>query len=66
MAKTGTPDVGKIIAYENGQMSEPDMVEFFQELIDSGMAWQLQGHYGRTAQWLINSGACTAANGGVN
>lgn len=59
------PDVGKIIAYESGEMDRDEMIEFFQELIDSGMAWQLQGHYGRTAQWLINNGDCVPAGGAV-
>ena len=31
----------------------------FQYLIDTGMVWQLQGWYGRTAVNLINAGICT-------
>lgn len=54
------PDVGKIMEYEQGDMSEDDTIAFFQALIDSGMAWKLQGHYGRTAQQLIEAGYCTA------
>ena len=38
-------DINDIIEYEQGQMSEERMIDFFQELINSGMAWQLQGHY---------------------
>lgn len=34
-------------------------VEAWQYLIDTGLAWQLQGWYGRTAQRLINDGYCT-------
>jgi uncharacterized protein involved in copper resistance len=34
-------------------------VEAWQYLIDTGLAWQLQGWYGRTAQRLINAGYCT-------
>ena len=49
----------KIINYEDGTMEEPEIVEFFQELIDSGLAWRLQGHYGRTAESLIDAGLCT-------
>lgn len=52
-------DVDKIIAWENGEMDDDQTIEFFQELIDNGMAWQLQGCYGRTAQALIESGYCT-------
>jgi len=52
--------VDKLIAYECGEMSEDDdVIEFFQELIDNGMAWSLQGHYGRTAKALIDEGYCT-------
>ena len=51
-------DVGKIMDYESGEMSDDDTINFFQELIDNGMAWELQGHYGRTAQALIEQGYC--------
>ena len=53
------PDVNDIIAYENGDMDEDQIINFFQELIDSGMAWTLQGHYGRMAMNLIEDGVCT-------
>lgn len=52
------PDIDKIMRYENGEMEEEEMVEFFQELINSGLAWKLQGHYGRTAKALIEAGYC--------
>jgi len=55
--------VDKIIRYENGTMdSETEIIEFFQELIDTGMAWSLQGHYGRTAMRLIEEGLCEDTN----
>jgi len=50
--------VNKIIRYENGKMESDEIVPFFQELIDSGLAWSLQGHYGRTAARLIELGEC--------
>ncbi len=51
--------VNGIIAYEAGEMrEEEDVIEFFQELINSGLCWQLQGHYGRTAAELIKNGHC--------
>lgn len=50
--------VDKIIRYENGEMDEDEIITFFQELIDNGMAWTLQGHYGRMAQELIERGMC--------
>lgn len=55
--------VSKIIQYETGNMDEAETIEFFQELIDSGMAWTLQGSYGRMARTLIEVGQCTARAG---
>ena len=51
-------DVDKIIAYESGEMDDSEVIKFFQELIDSREVWHLQGHYGRTAQALIDAGLC--------
>jgi hypothetical protein len=46
-----------IINYETDQMETTDEVlELFQHLVDTGMAWSLQGHYGRTATALIEGG----------
>lgn len=50
--------VSEIMEYEDGAMTEEDMITFFQKLIDNGMAWTLQGHYGRTASALIEAGVC--------
>jgi len=52
--------VDKIINYEQGTMRDEDVVPFFQELIDTGLAWKLQGHYGRTAMRFIEDGLCEA------
>jgi hypothetical protein len=49
---------GNIIAFENGELEQDDLVILFQHLIDNGMAWSLQGSYGRTAVSLIQSGLC--------
>lgn len=51
--------IDKIIAYEQGGLSEKEMIELFQSLVDTGLAWSLQGHYGRTATQLINAGIIT-------
>lgn len=57
--KRDKPDVvSQIIAYESGEMSESETIEFFQRLIDNGMAWTLQGSYGRMAMHLIDAGLC--------
>ena len=54
------PDtVDKIIAYEQGELDHEETTQLFQSLINSGLAWQLQGHYGRTANALIDAGECT-------
>lgn len=39
--------------------SREEWVSAFQYLIDNGMAWQLQGWFGRTAMDLIANGDCT-------
>jgi len=36
--------------------SEEQVLEAWQYLVDTGMAWKLQGWFGRTAQQLINQG----------
>jgi len=36
-----------------------EMIEGYQGLIDSGMAWKLEGFVGRNAMNLIEAGKCT-------
>jgi hypothetical protein len=48
--------MGQIIAYENGDLDEDETLTLFQYLVDTGLAWQLQGAYGRTAAALIERG----------
>jgi len=48
-----------IIAYETGELPAEDTLKFFARLIKSGLAWKLQGHYGRIANTLIEEGYIT-------
>lgn len=49
-------DVTSIIAYESGELNESDTLLLFSDLIQTGLCWQLQGHYGRQATQLIDTG----------
>ena len=48
-----------IMAFEDGSLSDEQIIEGFQKMIDDGSVWGLQGMYGRTAQKLIDLGLCT-------
>jgi hypothetical protein len=45
-----------LISFEADELEIDEIVELFATLIRSGMAWTLQGSYGRTAQALIDQG----------
>lgn len=51
--------MGNLMAYEDGGLSETATIELFQHLVDSGLAWSLQGSYGRTATAMIEAGLVT-------
>ena len=53
--------VGEMMAFEEGESDRERTIALFQHLIDTGMAWSLQGSYGRTATRLIEAGLCTPA-----
>jgi hypothetical protein len=40
--------------------SEEQVLEAWQHLVDTGLAWRLQGWFGRTAQHLISEGYINA------
>lgn len=48
-----------IMDFENGDLTDDQIINGFQQLINSGLAWSLQGSYGRMAKQLIDSGYCT-------
>ena len=41
---------------------EDEIIEAWQHLHDTGLAYQLQGWFGRTAQGLLNEGIITDNN----
>ena len=44
--------------------NEEQVIEAWQHLVDTGLAWKLQGWFGRTAAQLIESGI--VKQGGAN
>lgn len=62
-AKDEAPVIDAIMAYEAGELDDDDTVALFQRLINSGLAWTLQGHYGRQATRYIEAGLCTLPGG---
>lgn len=47
-----------LVEYESGELDYEETLDMFQQLIDTGLAWRLQGNYGRTAMRLIEDGYC--------
>tara|TARA_R110002020_G_scaffold339312_1_gene554463 strand:+ start:228 stop:431 length:204 start_codon:yes stop_codon:yes gene_type:complete len=48
--------VEDIEKYESDGMTSKEEIVFFQGLVDNGIIWTLQGHYGRVAVALIKEG----------
>lgn len=45
-----------IIQFENGELTQEETIELFRELVRTGLAWILQGSYGRIASEFIKTG----------
>lgn len=52
----------KVMDYECENMEPKAVIPFFQELIDSGLAWKLSSDYTQQATVLINQGYCRLKN----
>ena len=46
----------RITEYEQGKLDEQQTIQLFQELVDSGIIMDMQGHYGRFAAQLLEAG----------
>lgn len=51
--------MGQIIAYEAGELDDGEVDDLFQYLVDTGLAFSLQGAYGRAAVALASQGRIT-------
>ena len=56
MSKKSTDIVGKIMAFEQGELENEEVYALFQFLLDSGMIHSLQGSYQRMAEDLLLAG----------
>lgn len=52
--------VAALMSFEAGEMDDEQIIELFQHLVTTGLAWQLQGSYGRTAMYMIEEGYVVA------
>ena len=48
--------VDRLIAYEEGQLTEDQEIALFEHLVQTGTCWQLEGHYQRVAATLLEAG----------
>ena len=54
--ETGMNVLQGIMDYENGNMGDDEVLDFFQHLVNSGIINHLQGSYQRMATELLHSG----------
>lgn len=57
-SSANTSPENRFAEYENGELSNDEIIQFFQNLIDTGQCWKLQSTYGRLAMLMIASGKC--------
>ena len=51
--------VSAIMDFESGNLDDAGILALFQHLVNTGLAWSLQGSYGRTASALLEKGLIT-------
>lgn len=56
---SGLNVVEQLVEYECGLLDGEGVLALFQELVDTGMAWKMQGSYGRMAEHLLDEGLIT-------
>ena len=54
-------DANALFDYEAGLLDDAATVRLFSDLVRSGVAWTLQGHYGRVAANMIKNGLIDAS-----
>ena len=63
---TASERVELMMQFEDGYIKNDDVDKLFQDLVDTGLVWQLQGFYGRYAEQLISEGRVKAKNESKN
>jgi hypothetical protein len=62
-SKIKMSDMDAMLIAEGAQEADSDeqYIQAWQHLIDTGLAWSLQGFFGRTASMMIQEGLCYIA-----
>lgn len=50
--------INKLIALEQGELDEREEIQAYQEMINDGSVWRMQGSAGRRAMDLLRAGLC--------
>lgn len=53
----------RLNAWIDGNLDEEEIVQLFQELVDTGVAWKMDGYVGSTIRSLVEAGlVCVSEN----